>query len=147
MEKVNATLYNIIMFIMAAVMGLCSYFIPSAAIGTGVAVLAAVVVVVLAVAVLRKADINPGGYYIFGSHKTDTIVSAVEFVLVLGLMTYLGVSGMVSPGVCSWETAMIIGFCAMLFYGIEKKRLREDMIAEIEAEQRRQMMEEEESEN
>ena len=146
MEKVNATIYNIVMVIMAAVMGLLGYFIPSRAIGTGVGVLAAVIVAAAAFVLLKKKEFNPRGYFIFGSHKNDTIVCACEFVLVYGAMAYLGISGKASPNVCAWETAMIIAFCAILFYGVEKKRLRDDMIAEIEEEQKRQMMEEESEE-
>lgn len=146
MEKLNATILNIIMVVMTAVMGLAGYIIPSRAVGTSIGVLLAVIVAVIAYFILRNAKINERGYYIFGSFSKDAAVSAVEFVLVLGMMTFLGVSGKVSPDVAAWETVLVIAFCAMLFYGIEKKRLRDDMIAEIEEEQKREAMENEENE-
>lgn len=146
MSKVNATLINIIMVIMTGVMGICGYFIPGRTLGLSIGILGAVLVAVIAFFVLKKADINERGYYIFGSHTKDMIVCAGEFILVTGLMAYLGISGSLSATVCAWETVMIFAFCGMLFYGIEKKKLRDDIIAEIEEEQRRQMAEEEESE-
>ena len=146
MEKVNATILNVVMVIVAAYMFVINHFIESSfarGFATGLGV---IIIIAASVAVIRSANLNERRYYIFGTQKKDIIVSAVEFILIFGLMTYLGWSGTITPQVSAWETVLLIAFCMMLFYGIEKKRLRNDIIKEIEEEQMAEMKAQQEAE-
>lgn len=146
MEKVNATVLNVIMVIIAAYMFILNHFIESSFIMGFASGLGIVLIIAASVGVIRSANINERRYYIFGTQKKDIIVSAVEFILIFGLMTYLGWSGTITPQVSAWETVLLIAFCMMLFYGIEKKRLRNDIIKEIEEEQMAEMRAQQEAE-
>ena len=139
MEKVNATVLNVIMVIIATYMFVVNHFIEGSFLrgiitGAGVAAIA-----VISVLVIKSADINERRYYIFGTQKKDIIVSAAEFIFIFGLMTYLGATGTITPQVSAWETVLLIAFFMILFYGVEKKRLRNDIIREIEEEQMEEM--------
>lgn len=88
---------------------------------------------------IKKFSFNERGYYIFGSPEKDIIACIIECVLIFGLIGYVTAKEMISSGTAVWESIMLVAFFAMMYYGIEKKRLRDDIMAEIQEEQRKEL--------
>lgn len=144
MSKINAKLINIILLIATVYAGGIRVLFEYFEMGNNVILILTQcigIIAILAAAyfIIKKHDFNERGYYIFGTPQKDIIACIIEFIIIFGLIGYAAIKEMISSGTAVWESIMLVAFFMILFYGIEKKKLRDDIIAEIQEEQRREM--------
>ncbi len=144
MSKINAKLINIVLLIATVYAGVIRVLFEYFGVGNNIILILTQcigIIVILAAAyfIIKKYGFNERGYYIFGTPKKDIIACIIEFILVFSLIGYATIKELISLGTAVWESIMFVAFFMILFYGIEKKKLRDDIIAEIQEEQRREM--------